>query len=291
MSSCYLFLVSIFLVTLSFPFLIRVEICIPVQPVFPFGQISNSRAADSIDRTSNAHIQPAQTNTFANLPTNTELSTSEASRKVGNIADGNSMIFTNIPRGQSCLLRPTDPSNGPSPSATAVPSSQAHTEAPSRPPHTQQKPRSRSGSRNRKQLLPSQELWERIGSAAWACRYIGPAAPFGCNAVLSSSRNLGRHMREIHAHEELMMDLPQDQRVAYNGLPDGLRSLRVTCPYKDQDLNLCRFYRENNRRWETNGLGRKDKVIQDHILEYHHSDEFSVRAPERRGRPRKSVPY
>lgn len=256
---------------------------------------------------------------FANMPIVKPPSTSGAS-SIGNPTNGNAISSSNIPWGEPFRPTPTYPSNGPSTSTIAIPPSRrAQPKTPSsRPPRVLRKPRtprpsaaqvegprrptstSPSNTRDKSpvlvasddvrphrlptrkpQLFPSQELWEKIGPSKWACRYKGPAAPHGCSSVLSSSRNLGRHMRETHALAELAMDLPQDQRTAYNSMPDGLRLIHVKCPYEDKDLHRCRFYRENGQRWEMKGQRRKDVALRAHIAEYHPADE-RVRYPKRK---------
>ncbi|GJJ08078.1 hypothetical protein Clacol_002285 [Clathrus columnatus] len=68
-----------------------------------------------------------------------------------------------------------------------------------------------------KKPLPSETLYT-IQNGKYVCQYKGPARPEGCSVKTADVRNLCRHLRN-HALKEKKMDIPQEERVACNGLP------------------------------------------------------------------------
>lgn len=124
--------------------------------------------------------------------------------------------------------------------------------------------------RRKQQPLPIPELWTCLGPTQWRCRYKGPAQPEGCTSVATTSRNLARHMR-THSRREVEMGLPEESRVAYNGLPDELRWMTASCPLDDADLPGCRYYRQNGYRWKMPTLLRPEYLVKQHVASDHNN--------------------
>ncbi|GJJ05972.1 hypothetical protein Clacol_000159 [Clathrus columnatus] len=127
---------------------------------------------------------------------------------------------------------------------------------------------SRNKKRYPKKILPSSSLYA-VESGKYICRYKGPAQPEGCSIKSREVRYLCRHLR-IHALRESRMGIPQEDWVAWNGMPEELLYLRVSCPFqKEADRGKCRYYRENGTVWTVKSLDRWEKVMDRHKEEYH----------------------
>ncbi|GJJ11690.1 hypothetical protein Clacol_005926 [Clathrus columnatus] len=68
-----------------------------------------------------------------------------------------------------------------------------------------------------KKPLPSKTLYT-MQNGKYVCQYKGPARPEGCSVKTADVRNLCRHLRN-HARKEKKMNIPQEERVACNGVP------------------------------------------------------------------------
>ncbi|GJJ07878.1 hypothetical protein Clacol_002084 [Clathrus columnatus] len=91
-----------------------------------------------------------------------------------------------------------------------------------------------------KKPLPSDTLYTRQ-NGKYICQYKGPARPEGCSVKTADVRNLCRHLRN-HARKEKKMNIPQEERVACNGVPGESLYLEVSCPFKKEaDRGKCRF--------------------------------------------------
>ncbi|GJJ09131.1 hypothetical protein Clacol_003353 [Clathrus columnatus] len=117
---------------------------------------------------------------------------------------------------------------------------------------------------------PAEYLYEEIKKGKYACRYAGPAQPGGCKApTFTSMSSLSTHIMLIHAKSETEMNLPVEQRTAYNGLPPNLRSVHVVCPLPDADLARCKHYHEHGRRWEAHVMDTPEHAVHSHIASNH----------------------
>ncbi|GJJ05987.1 hypothetical protein Clacol_000174 [Clathrus columnatus] len=123
-----------------------------------------------------------------------------------------------------------------------------------------------------KKLLPHKNLYI-IHNDKYVCWYKGPAKPERCFAKSANLRYLYRHLR-IHALKEREMDLPQEERVACNGIPEEMLYIDVSCPFKKvADQNKCRFFRETGTRWKVRTLERWENVMNRHKAAYHDSGD------------------
>ncbi|GJJ10755.1 hypothetical protein Clacol_004983 [Clathrus columnatus] len=119
-----------------------------------------------------------------------------------------------------------------------------------------------------KKPLPSETLYT-MQKGKYICQYKGPACPEGCSVKTADVRNLCRHLRN-HARKEKKMNVPQEERVACNGIPGESLYLEVSCPFKkDADRGKCRFYRETGTIWKVMTLERWETVMDSHKAEYH----------------------
>ncbi|GJJ11589.1 hypothetical protein Clacol_005824 [Clathrus columnatus] len=117
---------------------------------------------------------------------------------------------------------------------------------------------------------PADYLYEEIKKGKYACRYAGPAQPGGCKApTFTSISSLSTHIMLIHAKLEGEMNLPLEQRSAYNGLPPSLRSAHVVCPLPDAELTRCKHYRERGQRWEAHVMDTPEHAVHLHMTSDH----------------------
>ncbi|GJJ05879.1 hypothetical protein Clacol_000066 [Clathrus columnatus] len=125
-----------------------------------------------------------------------------------------------------------------------------------------------------KKPLPSSTLYT-MQNGKYVCQYKGPARPEGCSVKTADVRNLCRHLRN-HARKEKKMNIPQEERVACNGVPGESLYLEVSCPFKKEaDRGKCRFYRETGTIWKVMTLERWEPVMNSHRAEYHSPDDGS----------------
>ncbi|GJJ09069.1 hypothetical protein Clacol_003291 [Clathrus columnatus] len=117
---------------------------------------------------------------------------------------------------------------------------------------------------------PAEYLYEEIKKGKYACRYAGPAQPGGCKApTFTSISSLSTHIMLIHAKLEGEMNLPLEQRTAFNGLPPSLRSAHVVCPLPDAELTRCKHYREKGQRWEAHVMDTPEHAVHLHMASDH----------------------
>ncbi|GJJ06715.1 hypothetical protein Clacol_000911 [Clathrus columnatus] len=117
---------------------------------------------------------------------------------------------------------------------------------------------------------PAEYLYEEVKKGKYTCRYAGPAQPGGCKApTFTSMSSLSTHIMLIHAKSETEMNLPVEQRTAYNGLPPSLRSVHVVCPLPDAELARCKHFHEHGRRWEAHVMDTAEHAVHSHIASNH----------------------
>ncbi|GJJ09125.1 hypothetical protein Clacol_003347 [Clathrus columnatus] len=172
------------------------------------------------------------------------------------------------------IMPPSVPKSRPT-SYTPLPSSSISDLVVTRPRKKRQRPQDEESAANNSQKRsrvdrPAEYLYEEIKKGKYACRYAGPAQPGGCKApTFTSMSSLSTHIRLIHAKSETEMNLPLEQRTAYNGLPPNLRSVHVVCPLPDAELARCKHYHEHGRRWEAHVMDTPEHAVHSHIASNH----------------------